>query len=68
MKRYLWALLLAGAVGMTPNPKPADAAAVAGSCLDNVIADCNEDFSTDSEYLIAIRGWCYIIRGSFCLF
>jgi len=67
MKQFLWALLLVGAVGMTPNPTPADAAA-ASSCLDRTIADCDEDFSPDSEYLIAIRGWCYIIRGSFCLF
>ncbi|MBI3983494.1 MAG: hypothetical protein HY337_11325 [Gemmatimonadetes bacterium] len=66
MKRFIGALLLAGALGMTPNPKPADAAAV--SCLDRVIADCDEDFPADSEQLIAIRGWCYIIRGSFCLF
>jgi len=66
MKRFLWALLLAGAVGMTPNPTPADAA-VAG-CLDRAIADCDGDFPPDSEYLISIRGWCYIIRGSFCLF
>ncbi|HEX9580733.1 MAG TPA: hypothetical protein VF970_06475 [Gemmatimonadales bacterium] len=66
MKRFLWALVLAGAVGMTPNPKPADAAAV--SCLTDTIGDCDGDFPNDSEYLIAIRGWCYIIRGAFCWF
>jgi hypothetical protein len=67
MKRFLWALLLAGVVGMTPNPKPADAVATS-SCLDKVIADCDEDFPADSENLIAIRGWCYLIRGAWCLF
>jgi hypothetical protein len=65
MKRFLWALLLAGAFGVAPNPKPADAA---GSCLDSAIASCDEDFPPNSEYLVSIRGWCYIIRGSFCLF
>jgi hypothetical protein len=66
MKRFLWALVLASAIGGMPNPTPADAATA--GCLASEIDGCNEDFPNSSEYLIAIRGWCYLIRGAFCLF
>jgi hypothetical protein len=67
MRKHILSMALVGALGMAPAPAPADAA-VAGSCMDEVIADCDEDFSPESEYLIAIRGWCYIIRSAWCLF
>lgn len=67
MRKLILTMATVGALGTLPAPRPADAA-VAGSCLDGVIADCNEDFPNDSEYLIAIRGWCYIIRSAWCWF
>lgn len=64
MKRLLLASMLVGSLGALPSSRPADAAAV--DCLVGSVNECNADFSPDSEYLIAIRGWCYIIRIGLC--
>jgi len=67
MRKLILSIATVGALGMAPAPVPADAA-VAGRCLDGVIADCNEDFPNTDERLIAIRGWCYMIRSAWCWF
>jgi hypothetical protein len=67
MRKLILSMATVGALGMAPAPVPADAT-MAGGCLDDVINECDDDFSADSEYLIAIRGWCYIIRSAWCLF
>ena len=65
MKRLFLALSLVGALGVLPAPTPADAT-VAEGCLSEAIASCNEDFPGDSDRLLAIRGWCYMIRWGWC--
>ncbi len=52
------ALALSGAA-LAPAPAHAD-------CLKDAIASCDKDFPPSSKELIAIRGWCYIIRGGMC--
>jgi hypothetical protein len=61
MKRTLLAAVLAaGALLGSPRPAHAD-------CLIDSVASCNDDFGGNSNYYtIAIRGWCYIIRGGIC--
>ncbi len=67
MRKLILTVGMVGALGTLPAPRPADAT-VAGSCMDEVIGQCDEDFPNTSERLIAIRGWCYLIRGAWCLF
>jgi hypothetical protein len=67
MRKLILSMAAVGALGMAPAPVPADAM-MAGDCLDGVIDECNEDFPNTDEKLIAIRGWCYLIRGAWCLF
>ena len=74
MKRLIGALLLTGVVGMVANPMPADAQGTgddleyqAVRCAREAEASCNEDFPPSDWRLIAIRGWCYIIRTGICL-
>ncbi len=65
MKKLVLTLATVGALGMAPAPAPADATPM--SCdVVGAVNSCNSDFSADTEYLIAIRGWCYLIR--WCLF
>lgn len=52
----LTALSLLGGLAVPSGPLEAQ------SKLDECIEGCNEDFPNDTPYLIAIRGWCYIIR------
>jgi hypothetical protein len=57
MKRTLMlvtAIMIAGAV----TARPAQAK-VKTDCIDG----CNADFPGTEIYNIAIRGWCYILRG-----
>lgn len=35
-------------------------------CLTEAIESCNAEFSSLSDRLTGIRGWCYIIRWSWC--
>lgn len=65
MKKLVFSLALVGALGVTPVPPPANAMSVACDVV-GAVNSCNSDFGNDSEYLIAIRGWCYLIR--WCLF
>jgi len=64
--RKLWmSLLLAGGLSALANPAPADAAAYEG-CVDESVASCDQDFSSQAEFLVGIRGWCYMIRWGVC--
>lgn len=66
MKKLILAMATVGALGMAPAPVPADAA-TAGDCLLDAYYSCSAEFSAStSEYLIAIRGWCYLIRWGIC--
>ncbi len=65
MKRLIIAGLLAGTLGMVPNPRPADASSTAG-CLSEAIAECDDDFPANDVYLTAARGYCYMIRAAIC--
>ena len=61
MKRALFVAVLAlGAILGSPRAARAD-------CLIDSVASCNDDFGGNSNYYtIAIRGWCYMIRGGIC--
>ncbi|UCF41404.1 MAG: hypothetical protein JSW43_03480 [Gemmatimonadota bacterium] len=65
MKRLVFAGLLAGTLGMLPNPKPADASRTV-ACMLSSIASCDRDFPTKDVYLAAARGYCYMIRTAIC--
>jgi hypothetical protein len=64
MKRLLWASMLVGSLGMAPIARPADATVV--RCASEAVDECDGDFPGESENLIAIRGWCYMIRTAIC--
>jgi hypothetical protein len=68
MKRLIIAALAAGVIGILPNPRPADATDKAGRCAIQAVNSCDNDFSDDSPELIAIRGYCYLIRSAICMF
>ncbi len=66
MKKLILTMATVGALGMAPAPVPADAA-TAGDCLLDAYYSCSaESSASTSEYLIAIRGWCYLIRWGIC--
>ncbi|KPJ85942.1 MAG: hypothetical protein AMS18_15930 [Gemmatimonas sp. SG8_17] len=68
MRRFIAAALLSGFVGLLPNPQPADAQeSKLVACLVDAIETCDDDFDANSEYMTAIRGWCYLIRGGICM-
>ena len=64
MKRLFLGSMLVASLGMAPGPQPADA--TAGDCVKNEIYGCDDDFPPESEWLISIRGWCYVIRIGLC--
>lgn len=67
MKKLMLTMAVVGTLGMAPAPRPADAA-TAEDCLVYAWHSCDADFSSStSEKLIAIRGWCYLIRWGLCL-
>ena len=67
MRKLILTMATVGALGMAPAPVPADAA-TAGDCLLDSYYSCSSEFSAStSENLIAIRGWCYLIRWGICL-
>jgi hypothetical protein len=67
MKRLIMAALFCGFVALLPNPQPADAQETKfQGCLRQAVYTCDEDFDPDSEILVAVRGWCYMIRGAIC--
>jgi hypothetical protein len=67
MKRLIIAGLLAGTLGMLPNPKPADAWHTVRCMLESV-DECDRDFDGQDIYLAAARGYCYMIRTAICRF
>ena len=67
MRKLILTMATVGALGMAPAPVPADAATAGGGLVD-AWHTCDRDFpSSESEELIAIRGWCYLIRWGICL-
>lgn len=66
MKKLMLTLVAVGTLGLAPAPQPADAA-TAEDCLVSAWHSCDADFSSSSSpQLIAIRGWCYLIRWGLC--
>lgn len=55
----LSAALASGALVGSPRAARAD-------CLIEAVASCNEDFPANQKELVAIRGWCYLIRAGLC--
>ncbi|UCG87350.1 MAG: hypothetical protein JSW71_02045 [Gemmatimonadota bacterium] len=69
MRRLLAVALLSGFLGLLPHPEPADAQGEDSKlkrCLQEAVEECDKDFEPNDEKMVAIRGWCYIIRGAIC--
>ncbi|MFQ5702695.1 MAG: hypothetical protein ACE5HT_01580 [Gemmatimonadales bacterium] len=67
MKRLITAAFLIGMIGPLVNPKPADAQdGKLKKCLQEAVYSCDQDFQGNEPETIAIRGWCYMIRGAIC--
>ena len=68
MTRLIIAVLLAGVISVLPNPQPADAQqdGKATKCLLEAIESCDEDFEGNDVYMVAARGYCYMIRAAMC--
>jgi hypothetical protein len=69
MRRLFSIALVSGLIGLLPNPQPADAQQRDGKlkrCLQEAVESCDDDFEPNDERMVAIRGWCYIIRGAIC--
>ncbi len=70
MRRLFSIALLSGFLGLLPNPQPADAQQKEDGklkrCLQLAVESCDEDFEPNDEKMVAIRGWCYMIRGAIC--
>lgn len=64
MRTFLLGLMLVGALGTLAGPQPADAQLK--GCLGEAIAECDARFPPENEFLVSIRGWCYIISWSIC--
>lgn len=58
-------LLVAGLVAAGPEPAAADEKL--WTCMAEAVESCDRDFGGDDERSIAIRGWCYMIRTSWCV-
>ncbi|HEX2780716.1 MAG TPA: hypothetical protein VHM30_14540 [Gemmatimonadaceae bacterium] len=59
-KTILAGALALGAILGSARPAQAD-------CLSEAVSSCNDDFGgANNYYTIAIRGWCYMIRGAMC--
>jgi hypothetical protein len=35
-------------------------------CITEAVESCNGDFPPTAKELVAIRGWCYLIRAGMC--
>ncbi|UCD24725.1 MAG: hypothetical protein JSW51_02065 [Gemmatimonadota bacterium] len=70
MRRLLAIALASGLIGLLPNPRPADAQQEEDGklkkCLQEAVKECDEDFKPEDHKMVAIRGWCYMIRGAIC--
>ena len=63
MKRTIYALVSALALlGSVPAAKADDL----GKCLIEAVADCDRMFPPSDYYLVAIRGYCYMINTAIC--
>lgn len=58
-KLFLSAALASGALLGTAREARAD-------CAIEAVESCNGDFPPSSKELVAIRGWCYLIRAGMC--
>lgn len=65
MKRLMSAAGFMAAMALVPNTTPADAT-FAKPCLQEAIGSCNADFPGEAPQIVAIRGYCYIIRAAMC--
>jgi len=64
MKRTIYALVSALALlGSVPRPARAETLL---QCTQEAITDCDARFPPHDYYLIAIRGWCYMIGTAMC--
>jgi hypothetical protein len=61
MRNFLLAgAIAAGALLATPQMARAD-------CLIEAVSSCDKDFGgANNKELIAVRGWCYLIRAGIC--
>lgn len=59
MRRVVFSWVGALALAGTPAVARAD-------CLNEAIDSCNAEFSSLSDKLAGIRGWCYMIRWGWC--
>jgi hypothetical protein len=70
MRRLLAIALITGFIGLLPQPQPVDAQGREDGklkkCLQEAVEECDNDFEPDDERMVAIRGWCYMIRGAIC--
>jgi hypothetical protein len=70
MRQLLAVALLSAFLGLLPHPEPADAQrdqdGKLRKCLQEAVEGCDQDFEPNDEKMVAIRGWCYIIRGAIC--
>ena len=70
MKQLMVSALLAGVVAMLPSVSPADAKERSedklAKCLAEAITECDRDFDGDHFYMVAARGYCYMIRTGMC--
>ena len=63
MKRTIYALVSALALLGSAPPVKADSVL---KCIIESNADCDRRFPPSDYYLIAIRGWCYVIGAGIC--
>ena len=63
MKRTIFALV--SALALLGSVPPARAEGVL-KCIEEAIADCDARFPPHDYYLIAIRGYCYMIGTAIC--
>jgi hypothetical protein len=58
-KLILTAAIVSGSLLGAPRESRAD-------CLLEAVESCNGDFPPSAKELVAIRGWCYLIRAGIC--
>jgi hypothetical protein len=67
MPRWILAVVLIGAAGVLPAPSTADAQdKTLVDCLNEAVRSCDADFEGNDVYMAAVRGYCYMIRGTIC--
>jgi hypothetical protein len=63
MKRTIFALVLA--LTLAGGATPATAKTVV-QCVIEAVRDCDARFPPSDRWLVAIRGWCYMISTGMC--